>query len=67
MYAGFTYVAFFVTWFGFRGFDVGPELMWFVIGNLAVHGLALYAEYLMAESHRQIEELNGIRYAYTKP
>lgn len=67
MYSGSTYVLFFITWFAFRGFDVGPELLWFVLGNVAVHALALYAEYLFAESHRQIEELKGVRYPYNKP
>lgn len=66
-YAGGCYILFFVTWFGFRGLDVGPELLWFVLGNVAIHALALYAEYLFAESHRQIEELKGVRYPYNKP
>ena len=65
--AGVLYIIFFVTWFGYRGFDVGPELMWFVIGNIAVQGLGIYAEYLIAESSRQIESLKGSQYTYQKP
>ena len=67
IFAGISYGVFFLTWFFYRGFDVGPELLWFVLGNVAIHALALYAEYLFAESHRQIEELKGVRYNYSKP
>ena len=65
--AGGSYIVFFLTWFLYRGFDVGPELLWFVFGNLAVQGLGLYAEYLIAESSRQIDALRGSQYQYNKP
>lgn len=66
-YGGFAYAFFFVTWFGFRGLDVGPELLWFVFGNMALHGLSLYLEYLIAESSRQIDALKASQYEYQKP
>lgn len=65
--AGLLYVIFFSTWFAYRGIDFGPELMWFILGNIAVQGLGLYAEYLITESAGQIEGLRRSQYQYTKP
>ena len=65
--AALFYVVFFFTWFTYRGLDFGPELMWFILGNIAVQGLGLYAEYLISESARQIEGLKRSQYQYTKP
>jgi hypothetical protein len=64
---GISYLVFFVTWFAYRGLDLGPELMWFMFGNIAVQGLGLYAEYLIAESSAQIDALRGAQYQYNKP